>query len=256
MGLRTGILVAATMALSLVAARAAVSELERELYRELHRGPQRTIVPPAQPTPETLACYERLTKIAHFVPAAAPAEAVKCAVTGLVRLDHVRMSDQTKVAVVPPATLRCDAAEAFAQWIRNDLGPAVAQSAGQLLALSEVGTFECRGRIGVISAKLSEHAKANAIDLGIIKLRNGRLIKLTDPLASRPLREKIRSLACKRFTTVLGPGSDAYHNDHVHLDFAERASGYRICQWNVSEPTAAAEIPLPLPRPRHVNARR
>jgi hypothetical protein len=122
MGLITGILVAAALAPSLAATRASVSELDHELHRELHRGPQRPMVPPAQPTAETLACYERLTKIAHFVSVATPTEPPKCAVNGLVRLEHVRMSDQTKVAIIPPATLRCGMAEAFAQWIREDLG--------------------------------------------------------------------------------------------------------------------------------------
>jgi hypothetical protein len=253
MGLMTGIFVAAT-ALSLVPAVASVSELDLELHRELHRGPQRP-VSPGPPTPETLACYERLTKIAHFVLAATPTEPAECAITGLVRLQHVRMSDRTKVAIIPAATLRCGTAEAFAQWIRDDLGPAATELGGQLLALSGVGSFECRRRNGIASAKLSEHAKANAIDVGTIRFRKGTPIRLTDPLAPRPFRKKIRILACNRFTTVLGPGSDAYHNDHIHLDLAERAGGYRICQWNVSEPLVA-EIPLPPPRPHYLNARR
>jgi len=43
--------------------------------------------------------------------------------------------------------------------------------------------------------------------------------------------------------TVLGPGSDGYHEEHIHLDLAERHNGYRICQWDVN-------LPVPLPRPR------
>jgi hypothetical protein len=40
------------------------------------------MVSPAQPTAETLACYERLTKISHFVSAATQTEPAECAVTG------------------------------------------------------------------------------------------------------------------------------------------------------------------------------
>ena len=54
---------------------------------------------------------------------------------------------------------------------------------------------------------------------------------------------------CSRFNTVLGPGSDSYHESHVHLDLAERSSGYKMCQWDVREPTVAANVPLPPPRP-------
>ena len=48
---------------------------------------------------------------------------------------------------------------------------------------------------------------------------------------------------------MLGPGSDAYHKDHIHVDLAERAHGYRMCQWDVREDEAVAEVPIPLPKP-------
>ena len=54
---------------------------------------------------------------------------------------------------------------------------------------------------------------------------------------------------CARFTTVLGPGSDWYHEDHIHLDLAERRGGYRICQWNVYDPMPAIAPLLPAERP-------
>ena len=43
----------------------------------------------------------------------------------------------------------------------------------------------------------------------------------------------MRTAACGWFTTVLGPGSDGYHEDHIHVDLAVRVSGYRLCQWDV-----------------------
>jgi hypothetical protein len=77
-------------------------------------------------------------------------------------------------------------------------------------------------------------------------------IKLTGPLAPRPFREKIRILACNRFTIVLGPGSDAYHNDHIHLDLAERADTcnvggkslrrFRHSQWTICPPPEAGKV--------------
>ena len=68
------------------------------------------------------------------------------------------------------------------------------------------------------------------------------------------LRLGVRKTVCARFTTVLGPGSDGYHENHVHMDLAERASGHRMCQWDVRDPEeeAAAQahaVPLPTPRP-------
>ena len=49
------------------------------------------------------------------------------------------------------------------------------------------------------------------------------------------------------FTTVLGPASDGFHENHVHVDLAERRSGYRICQWAVRD--ASDLVPLPRERP-------
>ena len=90
--------------------------------------------------------------------------------------------------------------------------------------------------IGWSGAKLSEHGKGNALDLRSFKLANGKVVGLTDPHIAKDVRERLRQSACTRFTTVLGPGSDGYHENHVHVDLAERRSGYRICQWDVREP--------------------
>src|SRR5215203_2460299 len=196
--LSAGMLVSALM---IVSARASSSELHRELYRELHRGPQRVLLP-AEPTVETRACYERLSKIGRFVPISAQPEPATCAVGDLVRLDHVTMPDKTKVTLSPSATLRCVTAERFAQFIRDDLAPAAVEFAAPLASLSGLGSFECRKRNGDGSGKLSEHAKGNAIDISTIRLRNGMVINLTDPRASKSFREKVSSLACSRFTTV------------------------------------------------------
>jgi hypothetical protein len=59
--------------------------------------------------------------------------------------------------------------------------------------------------------------------------------------------------------TVLGPGSDGFHENHVHVDLAERRGNYRICEWDVREPgeTAAAFVAgvVPLPRARPLELR-
>jgi hypothetical protein len=72
---------------------------------------------------------------------------------------------------------------------------------------------------------------------------------LTKTSTPQSFRQRLREAACHRFNTVLGPGSDAYHADHIHVDLAERAHGYRMCQWDVREPEAGAEVPIPAPKP-------
>jgi hypothetical protein len=63
---------------------------------------------------------------------------------------------------------------------------------------------------------------------------------LADQMVAKSFRDKVRLAACGRFMTVLGPGADPYHGDHVHLDMAERKHNYKICQWNVRENAVAS----------------
>jgi hypothetical protein len=70
----------------------------------------------------------------------------------------------------------------------------------------------------------------------------------------------VRASACAHFATVLGPGSDSEHAEHVHVDLEPRRNDYKLCEWDVREPAAQLEgtpIPIdevPLPRPRPVEA--
>ena len=223
-------------------------ELQHELYRELHKMPPAAIFPSA----ETKACYDRLGKIANFVPVPIRVEPAQCARFDMVRLDRVTMPDKTSVTVAPAPQLQCNMAEALAEWVRADVGPAAATLGAPLTTIAGYDSYECRGRNNIVGAKLSEHGKGNAIDIGAVKLKNGATFTLTDPQVSKAFREQMRTLACARFTTVLGPGSDGYHEEHIHLDLAERSHGYRICQWNVIDLEAVAAA-VPLPRPRPIN---
>jgi hypothetical protein len=103
----------------------------------------------------------------------------------------------------------------------------------QLAGLGIATSYDCRTRNSVIGAKLSEHATGNAIDLYELTLTNRKSLVLTEMSVDNGLRTELVRSACHRFTTVLGPGSDAYHENHIHLDLLQRRGGYRICQWEV-----------------------
>jgi hypothetical protein len=198
-----------------------------------------------------------------------------CGAQDAVLLQQVILQDHTEVAVEPPATLRCDMAEAVTEFVRHDLAPAAAAMGSSLRAIENHGSYECRGRNRTAGAKLSEHGLGNALDIRSIRLRDGRVLMPTDAAAPHGFRAAMKAAACDRFTTVLGPGSDGYHEDHVHLDRIERHSGYRLCQWDLhDEPRVALQAdstqstavpfgaasatfrgPLPLPRPRPLRNR-
>jgi len=162
----------------------------------------------------------------------------------------VILPDRHRVPVKPPATLRCGMATAVVQWIRSDVAALAADLGTTVSELDNFDSFECRGRNRIVGAKLSEHGRANALDVRGIKLANGRSLSLTDRDVPRDIRKKVMASVCERFTTVLGPGSDGYHEDHIHLDLAERRNGYRICQWELDGAAPlVATTPLPPPRP-------
>jgi hypothetical protein len=200
-----------------------------------------------------------------------------CGGPDAVLLQRVILEDHTEVAVEPPATLRCEMAEAITEFVRRDLAPAAAALGSPLRSVENYDSFTCRSRNGVTGAKLSEHGLANALDIRSVRLKDGRVVRPADADASFMFRTSMKAAACERFTTVLGPGSDGYHEDHIHLDRIERHSHYRMCQWDVrDEPkfalqsvstkpaataapspgmaSAALRGPIPLPRPNPFKA--
>ena len=165
------------------------------------------------------------------------------------RLEAVVLADKRRVAVKPAAILRCAMASAIADWIRTDIAPLAVSLGSAISDLDNFDSYECRGFNRIAGAHLSEHGRANALDVRALKLANGQSISLTDRNVPREVRENVLHSVCARFTTVLGPGSDGYHEDHIHLDLMERHNNYKICQWNVWDPLPPVAPLLPAERP-------
>src|SRR6202012_1406783 len=172
-----------------------------------------------------------------------------CGGEDLVRLEAVVLPDKRQVALKPPAILRCAMASEIAAWVRSDVAPLTTSLGSVISVLDNFDSFECRGRNRVAGAPLSEHGRANALGVRAFGLANGQSISLTDRMVPREVRENVLHSVCARFTTVLGPGSDGYHEDHIHLDLMERHNNYKICQWNVLDPLPQIEPMLPAERP-------
>jgi hypothetical protein len=203
---------------------------------------------PAAPQPS--ACRLALTEEIAIAPSIPDIKGPGgCGGEDLVRLEAIVLPDKRKVAVKPAAILRCKMATAIADWVRSDIVPIAAKLGSQLSDLDNFDSYECRGRNRVAGAQLSEHGRANALDIRAFKFVGGNSIFLTDRSVAREVRESVLHSACARFSTVLGPGSDWYHEDHIHLDVSERRNNYRICQWNVWDPLPQVAPLLPAERP-------
>lgn len=212
----------------------------------------------ADVTSDPTECNKRIQAIAVTEPLPRLIGPEACGGSDMLRLEAALRSDGARIELKPAPVLRCEFAESVAAWLRDEAAPRVEKLGAPLRTVETYDDFECRGRNRVAGAKLSEHGKGNAVDLRAFVLADGRAFELTDVSVAKEFRDEIRDSACHRFTTVLGPGADAYHETHIHLDLIERKQGYRMCQWDVREPPkteVAAQVPLPPPRPAVLPAR-
>lgn len=204
---------------------------------------------PAEPPPPS-ACRLALTDAIAIAPSVPDIKGPgACGGPDMVRLEAVILADKTRVPLKPGGTMRCTMAAAVADWIRTDMAPLAASLGTKLVELDNFDSFDCRGRNRVAGAKMSEHGRANALDLRGLKLANGQNLALTERDTPRASREQVLRSLCTRFSTVLGPGSDGYHEDHIHIDLAERRGNYKLCQWDVWDPLPAIAPLLPAERP-------
>jgi hypothetical protein len=218
--------------------------------QETPAGKDKPAAGPGVTAPQPSACRLALTEAIAIAPSIPDIHGPGgCGGEDLVRLEAVVLPDKLKVSVNPAAILRCAMASAIADWIRTDMAQLAKSLGSGITDLDNFDSFECRGRNRSAGAQLSEHGRANALDVRSLKLANGRSISLTDRTVARNLRESVLRSACARFSTVLGPGSDWYHEDHIHLDLMERRNGYRICQWDIWDPLPQIAPLLPAARP-------
>jgi hypothetical protein len=119
------------------------------------------------------------------------------------------------------ATMDCPTAQALHRWIDDGLRPAF--RGREIVQLQIAAHYICRTRNNRPGARISEHGRGRAIDIAGITFADGE----TDTVAGdygRAMRAAHRA-ACGIFGTTLGPGSDGYHEDHLHFDTARHSNG-------------------------------
>ncbi len=134
------------------------------------------------------------------------------------------------------ATLGCPIIPKIDGWLNDTVQPAASLYFGQPVVEMKSGSYNCRPRNNQRGARLSEHSFGNAIDVSSFVLADGREITvLRGWRGAAEEQEFLREVfvgACRHFSTVLGPGADAFHYDHFHLDLARHdARGTRrVCR--------------------------
>jgi hypothetical protein len=178
-------------------------------------------------SPRTSSCPDRLAQLGVRFEERRPVRENACGVDDAVLVSGL----PDGIAVKPPALMTCPLAEKLAHWT---LETVTAEADRQLAAAVTgilIGTsYECRNQRS--GSKLSEHAFGNAVDVMAFEFKRRGPVNVTDPENSPEgaFRIAVQRGACSIFTTVLGPGSDAAHANHLHLDMRGRRGDYRICQ--------------------------
>ena len=145
-----------------------------------------------------------------------------------------RMRSLSGVALSRPATLNCGAVAAVNDWLGGTVQTAAARQFGEpVVSVDVAASYACRARNHSRGARMSEHGFGNAIDISAFTLASGRKVTVeagwNGDGGERAFLRAVRAAACGPFTTVLGPGSDRHHRDHLHFDLARRRGGGTHC---------------------------
>ena len=152
-----------------------------------------------------------------------PAKLTGCGLQGAVRVHSV-----AGVALSQPAVIDCTTASSLRHWVEKGMKPAVGRRGGGVAQIQVLASYSCRTRNNVKGARISEHGKGHAVDIGGFILKNGQEISVLNNWGKRRegrILRKMHKSACGPFGTVLGPESDRHHRNHFHFDTARYRGG-------------------------------
>jgi hypothetical protein len=135
------------------------------------------------------------------------------------------------------ATLDCSMVAELDSWLADIVQPAAQARFSQPVAqINSMGSYACRGMNGQRGAPLSEHSFGNALDIGGFVLADGRNISIVRDWTrgdeqTRAFLMDVHGGSCRHFSTVLSPGSNMFHYNHIHVDLAMHGrNGGHICK--------------------------
>ncbi len=190
-----------------------------------------------QPGDDFATCRSELEALgARFRVPEMPAADGQCKVPNPVRISVIE-TPAGKVDFPSTPVLNCVFAKRFTAWVSDIAAPVVKAHTGEGLAAIVTGPgYECRGRNGDTTTKISEHAFGNAVDIASFRLEDKESMPVANVQKAGHVESRwlmaLRISACGYFTTVLGPGSNAAHAEHYHFDLGlhGKSGNYRICE--------------------------
>jgi len=162
------------------------------------------------------------------------------------------------VSLTSPALLACPVVATTDQWFAEVVQPAAMNILGAQVIEIRSGSYSCRAmNNGTGTSRTSEHAFGNAVDVFSFRLNDNRVVTVKDGWRGSPEEQNfLREIfvgACTYFGTVLGPGADPMHYDHLHIDLARHSKGRHICK-PIIKYTPNYNLPPPDPARPYISA--
>ena len=122
-------------------------------------------------------CNAMLAKLDVIVVPADPVREGECGSPAPVQLISVGRNPQ--VSLSAPMVMTCDMVVALHNWMKSDVQPASRELLGsQIVRMEVMSGYSCRNAYGRKKTRLSEHGRANAVDIRAFVTQSGETVEL------------------------------------------------------------------------------
>ncbi len=117
-------------------------------------------------------CTQLLKGVDAVTVPEAPFRKGDCGTLAPVRL--ISIGKNPEVSLSPPPVVTCDLVVALTKWVKQDVQPLARRHLGsEVIQMESMSDYSCRMAYGRVGNKLSEHGKANALDIRGFTTRKG-----------------------------------------------------------------------------------
>ena len=177
---------------------------------------------PAEPSRQTLQCHADLREEeVEFRVLPDRSFEGGCSAIGAVQLRDIG------TPVTNLGAMTCPLARSLARWTREAVQSAALQwMKSRVTRIESFGSYACRSVNGIAGNRLSEHGRANAVDIAAFTFANGRRVTVLDGWNSedeavRRFLRAVHQAGCRRFDIGMGPDANGFHRDHLHFDMGQ-----------------------------------
>jgi len=155
-------------------------EAKAEALAKIAPGKAANVWTPADIALGKARCAHILAKLEMITVPEAPIREGECGAPAPVRV--ISIGKKPEVALSPPPVVTCDMAAAMHDWVKSSVQPLARKHlGGEVIKIETMSDYSCRNAYGRAKTRLSEHGKANALDIrGFTTTKGDTAILLDD----------------------------------------------------------------------------